>query len=80
MVEEKDIKLKEEIKKITIKRLDVMPSNIRISIGKYGDFNKDELIEHVKEWDDIGKATADIQLNFLRSFKKGIVTEISKNV
>jgi hypothetical protein len=79
MHEEMDKELKEEIKRITVKRLDAMPSNIKISIGNYGDFNKNQLIEHVKSWDEIGETVAEIQLNFLRSFKKGIVAGISEN-
>ena len=37
-----------------------------------GEFDRDELIESVKKGDEIGKKMVQIELEFLRSFKKGI--------
>lgn len=66
-------KYDEEIKEIVIHRLLALPENIRISVGSKGKFNKEELIERVKKGDEIGKLIIKIQLNYLRSLKKGII-------
>jgi hypothetical protein len=43
----------ESVKQLVIVRLAAMPSGYRISIGSQGSFTKDELIEHVKEGDEV---------------------------
>jgi len=48
MREDKD-ELNEEIKKIVIARLEVLPANQKISIGSVGSFSKDEMIEHAEK-------------------------------
>lgn len=63
----------EEIKKIVIARLETLPPDKKISIGSSGEFSKDELIERVKSGDPIGKKIIEIELEFLRSLKKGIL-------
>jgi len=62
----------EEVKKIVIARLKIMSPNKKISVGSVGEFDRDELIESVKKGDEIGKKMVQIELEFLRSFKKGI--------
>jgi len=59
-----------EIKEIVIARLDVLPIDRKISIGNEGTFSKEELIEHVQKGDKIGKKIVEIEMEFLRSFKK----------
>ncbi len=63
----------EEIKKLVITRLSTMPANMKLSIGNYGIFSKDELIENVKKENEIGKLVIEMQLKYLKSFKKGII-------
>lgn len=65
--------IKEEIKKIVIARLETLPPDKKISIGSAGDFSRDELIEKVKKGDPVGKKIIQIELEFLRSLKKGIL-------
>ena len=43
----------EEIQQLVIERLNIFPSELKISIGANGVFSKDELIEHVKKNDQI---------------------------
>ena len=62
----------EEIKKIVIARLESLPSSRKISIGSSGEFDKDELIQRIKTDDPIGRKMVQIELEFLRSLKKGI--------
>ena len=63
----------EYIKKLAIIRLQTLPQNKKISIGSYGDFSKEELINHIKKGDEIGKKLIEIELKFLRALKEGII-------
>ncbi|MDP4039402.1 MAG: hypothetical protein Q8P57_02380 [Candidatus Pacearchaeota archaeon] len=71
-MEERD-RLKEEIKKIVIARLEVLPENKKLSIGNFGEFTKDELIENVNKNSEIGSKIIEIEMEFLRAMKKGII-------
>lgn len=63
----------EEIKKIVISRLETLPPDKKISVGSSGEFSRDEIIEKVKSGDPIGKKMIQIELEFLRSLKEGII-------
>ena len=65
----------QEIIDLVIARLQNLPSNKEISIGSSGELTKDELIEHVKKDDEIGKKMIAIEMDFLRSMKEGIFYE-----
>ena len=67
--------ISEEIKELIIARLDGIPKNKKISIGKYGDFTKDKLIEGVKSGSEVGRKIIEIELEFLRAMKKGVITQ-----
>lgn len=62
----------EQIKDLVVARLQVLPPDASISIGSEGDFTRDQLIEHVKNNDDIGKKITEIELEYLRLLKEGI--------
>ncbi len=62
-----------DIKRLVIFRLETLPSNKKISIGSSGEFTKEELVEHVKKDTDIGKKIIEIEMEFLRAMKEGIV-------
>ena len=66
-------KKKEEIKKLVIARLEVLPSDKKISIGSDGEFSRDELIQSVEEGDEVGDKITEIQLEYLTSLKDGIL-------
>ena len=68
-------KINEEVKKIVIARLEVFPSDKKISIGSVGELTKQEMIENVEKETDIGEKIAEVQLNYLRSLKEGIFYE-----
>jgi len=59
----------DHIQALVIARLETMPENLAISIGKDGNFNKKDLIKHVKKADAIGKKMVKVELNYLRSLK-----------
>ena len=64
---------KEDIKKLVIARLETLPPDKTISIGSRGAFTKDELISRVQKEDEVGEKMIQIELEFLRSLKKGIL-------
>ena len=64
-----DKTLEEEIKELIIARLQAIPPNVGISVGSEGDYKRDELIEHVKKDDEIGKKIIEIDLSYLKTLK-----------
>jgi len=62
----------EEIRKLVLARLSVLSSDTVISLGSEGSFNRDELIEKVKKGDEVGEKLAEIQMEWLQSFKEGL--------
>ncbi len=60
-----------DLKDIVIARLETLPKNMKMSIGSYGDFNREQLIDHVKKGDAIGKKIIEIELEFLQAMKEG---------
>ena len=64
----------EEINELVIARLQSMPEEQKISVGSLGEFDKYDLIERVKKGDEVGKKIVEIELEFLRALKKGIIT------
>lgn len=71
----KKILLDEEIRKLVTARLSVLSSGTIISLGSDGSFSRDELIERVEKGDAIGEKLAEIQLEWLRSFKNNNLYE-----
>ena len=61
----------QEIKNLVIARLGVLPEDIGISIGSSGNFNKEEMIAHVKSGDEIGKKITKVEMDFLKGLKQG---------
>lgn len=68
----KNILSDEEIKKLVIARLSVLPPDVSISFGSDGNFTRDQLLESVEKGDKIGEKLAEIEMEWLRSFKKNM--------
>lgn len=62
----------EKIKNLVKARLEVLPDNAELSIVGHGTFNKKELLAHVKADDEIGQKIIKIELEYLKSLKKGV--------
>ena len=62
----------DEVRKLVMARLSVLSKDTMISLGSDGSFTRDELIHSVKNGDNIGEKLAEIQLEWLRSFKKRV--------
>jgi len=74
MIEETKMSEREtskDIKELVIARLDVLPPGKKVSIGSVGEFDKNELIEHVRKDDEIGQKIIEVELNYLRALKEG---------
>ena len=61
----------DQIKKLVIARLETMPPHHELAIGAEGTFSREQLIEEVKKGSGVGRTVIDIELEFLRAFKKG---------
>ncbi|MDO8662634.1 MAG: hypothetical protein Q7K98_05385 [Candidatus Omnitrophota bacterium] len=69
----KSDKISDDLKELVIYRLDTFPEDKRISIGSDGEFSKSELIEHVRNGDEIGQKIVELELTFLRALKEGVL-------
>lgn len=69
-ITKKNILSDEEVRKLVLARLSVLSSDTIISLGSDGSFTRDELIERVQDRDKIGEKLAEIQMEWLRSFKE----------
>ena len=65
----KDILSDEEVRKLVLARLSVLSADTMISLGSEGSFTRDELVGRVEKGDAIGEKLAEIQMEWLRSFK-----------
>lgn len=63
---------KEELKKIALARVQVMPTNLNVSIGSKT-MNKTELIKHINKEDKIGENLMLIELEFLQALASGTI-------
>ena len=68
----KNVLSDEEIRKIVLARLSVLSPDTIISLGSEGNFTRDQLLERVESGDKIGEKLAEIQMEWLRSFKENI--------
>lgn len=68
-------KISEAIRELVIARLEVTSSEKSFSIGGEKSLTRDELIQHVREGDEIGQKAVEIELAFLRALKDGTLLE-----
>lgn len=70
MSSENDIS--EKIKEIVIAKIESnMSSNLKLSIGSYGTLTKEQLIEHVRKGDEVGKQIVKAHMSFLKAIANG---------
>lgn len=70
MAEQKNLLNDEEIRKLVTARLSVLSADTMISVGSDGSFSRDEIIKSVEAGDEIGNKIAQIEMEWLRSFKQ----------
>lgn len=67
----------EAVRKLILARLSVLSSDTIISLGSDGSFGRDELVKSVERGDKVGEKLAEIQMEWLRSFKENIAYEVN---
>ncbi len=67
----------EDIKKLVKKRLSAMPPEISFSVGDFGDFTRDELIQEINENSEIGEAIIEMELSFIKKMP-GLLKKIEQ--
>jgi len=63
---------KEELKKIVLARVQVMPKDLNVSVGGES-VNKSELIRHIEKEDKIGEILMLTELEFLQDLAAGAI-------
>ncbi|MBS3114099.1 hypothetical protein J4448_03280 [Candidatus Woesearchaeota archaeon] len=58
------------IKKLVKERLYAMPPDVSFSVGNFGDYTRNQLIEEVDKGTEVGKAAIEMQLIFIRKMPK----------
>lgn len=76
MIDKNDSKeknhLSEEVKELVITRIEAqMSPNLRLSIGEKGSLGMEEMIEHVKKEDQIGKQIIASHMRFIKAQASG---------
>ena len=69
IIEDKEVDW-DELKRLVKIRLETIPSNIKLSIGNYGVFDKETLLKEVENESEVGKFFVHAQLQYLRSLKE----------
>ena len=72
---QKNKKLQKEIKEMVIAHLETVPSNLKLALGSYGTFDKQQLIEHVRKGDAIGKIIVEMELVFIKDLVDGKIAK-----
>lgn len=55
-----------DMTRLVKERLMAMPPNVTFSVGKFGEFTRDELIKEVDEGSEVGTAMIEMQVEFIR--------------
>ena len=58
------------IKRLVKERLHAMPPDVSFSVGHFGDYTRDELIEEVDKATSVGKAAIEMQIDFIRKMPR----------
>ena len=65
-------KVEEEGRELVIERIKAASDNLKISIGST-EYSRQEILESLKEDNELGKEIIDIQLEYLRSMANGTI-------
>ena len=60
----------EYIKRLVKERLHAMPPDVSFSVGNFGDYTLNQLIDEVDKGTEVGKAAIEMQLTFIRKMPK----------
>ena len=68
MADDKEITITEDLKDLVAARLDLLSPDLAISIGSSGTFTKAQLIEHVRQGDNVGRTIIEMEMEFQKDF------------
>jgi len=68
-----------DVKQLVKERISIMPSNIKLSIGNYGTFSKEEMLASVDKEDAVGKEVVRMQMDFIKALTSGKLIETLNN-
>lgn len=67
-----------DVKELIVARLETLPLGAVVSIGSGQEFTKEEIIQSVRDGNDVGQKIVEIEMFFLQGLKDGILyNEIS---
>lgn len=66
----------EEIRRLVLARLKTISPDTIKCIGDEGSFSRDQLIDHVQAGDTIGKTIEQVEMEWLRAFKTGLISQL----
>lgn len=55
---------------IVLERLRIMPRTVKLNIGNFGSFTRDQLIREVSDRTEVGALVVKMHMGYLRSFKE----------
>ena len=64
---------KEEAQKLVLARLESAPDTVQFHRGNGKSMDKDELIKHVKDQDEIGQQFVEMQMEYIKASMKGFL-------
>lgn len=68
--------ISETMKDSVIARIDAqVPSNLKLAMGSYGGLSKEDMIDHVRKGDEIGRQIVKKHIQFLRAVASGELTK-----
>lgn len=67
-----DPDLLENLKKIVLERVNVMPDTLRIAVGSE-ELTKKDVMRHVQDEDEVGKQMMEMEWEFLRDLASGAI-------
>ena len=67
-----DDETKEQLKRLVLERINVMPETLRIAVGSL-ELTKQEVANHVRAEDEVGKQMIEMELEFLRALASGAI-------
>ena len=70
-----DPELKEQLSKLVLERVNVMPDTLCMSVGSM-ELTKKDVVQHVQDGDEIGKQVMEMELGFLRDLASGAIYSV----
>lgn len=75
-----DKKVKEDMRKLVMARINATSGDLRISIGGPAHYTREELHKSVEKGDKIGQEIINIQMEYLRDMAQGKIYKLEDDV